>query len=127
MSARTILALIFVAALATGASAASKKARKARASSSEGPDLDAAARRELQCPKGFVAEKADGPHLVLTDDISKKAAKGRRKRKADRGGANAKTKTRTLSRRCVPAASLAKPAADDGAKARRTAAEALRD
>ena len=39
---------------------------------------------------------------------------------------NASGKTRTLSRRCVPEASRAKPAAADGEK-RRSAAEALRN
>ena len=121
MSSPRALALILIATLAPGAAAApTKKAGKSRASTSDGPDLDAAARREIQCPKGFVPEKSAGPHLVVADKTQKKAAKGRKKAK---GGA----KTHTLSRRCVPDPSLAKPAANDDAKSRRTAAEALRD
>ena len=102
------------------------KRAKSRPSSSEGPDLDAAARRELQCPKGFVPEKTGGPHLVVADKPQKKA-KGRKKAKGVDDDAKVGAKTRTLSRRCVPAESLTKQGAGDDNKDRRTAAEALRD
>lgn len=125
MSSHVWLIPLLLIAMAPAASAAKKA--KSRPSTSEGPDLDAAARREIQCPKGFVAEKAAGPHLVVPDKPQKKAPKGRKRAKAADDDAKGAAKTRTLARRCVPDGSLAKPAADDGAKDRRTAAEALRD
>ncbi|HXT02043.1 MAG TPA: hypothetical protein VN915_15310 [Elusimicrobiota bacterium] len=122
---RSQLIAVILVSLASGAFAA-KKGSKASSSSSEGPDLDAAARREIQCPKGFVPEKTSGPHLVVTDKAQRKA-KGKKKAKFADDDAKSGGKTRTLARRCVPAESLAKPAAGDDNKDRRTAAEALRD
>jgi len=122
MSVRVRLTALLVLSLVPAAFAA-KKTGKSRPSTSEGPDLDAAARRELQCPKGTIPEKSDGPHLVVADKPQKKTVKGRKKDKAG----DSKARTHTLARRCVPDPSLAKPSADDGTKDRRTAAEALRD
>jgi hypothetical protein len=93
-------------------SSANRHHGKAAASSEEGPDLDAAAKREIPCPKGFVAEKSDGPHLTLTDkDKAEKTHKRRSKKMKGDEDETPAPKKHTLSRRCVPEAAPAKPAA----------------
>ncbi len=96
------------------------------AGQSEGPDLDAAARRVLPCPKGFVAEQTGGAHLSVTDKEKKKAKKARASKKgAVDDGEEPAPKKRTLSRRCVPASSSKSAPADD--EPRRSASEVLRE
>jgi hypothetical protein len=85
---------------------AAKSRGKAAASATEGPDLDAAAGREIPCPKGFVAERTAGPHLTLAPKEKSKKPGGRRGKKKGDSDSDEKAppKKRALSRRCVPEA-----------------------
>ncbi len=104
---------------------ARKTSGKSRPSAEEGPDLDAAARRQLACPKGFIAETTGGPHLTVSDKEKKpKKARAVKKGSLDDGESPGPAK-RTLSRRCVPVKKTKADKPDD--EPRRSAEEVLRE